>query len=74
MTLAQRLAANLRARRGDRTQEEFARRLGISRPTLNRLEAAAQNTTLKTLEQISRALRCPVGELFEEWDNRRQGR
>ena len=73
MMLAEQLASNLRARRGGWTQEEFARRLGISRATLTRLEGAAQNTTLKTLEQISRALRCPVGELFEEREARRKG-
>src|SRR5439155_10403874 len=35
------------------------------RPTLNRLESASQNTTLKTLNQLCRALRCGVGDLFE---------
>jgi len=46
------------------TQTEVARRLGISQPTLNRLENAAQNTTLKTLGALYRALGCGVGELF----------
>jgi transcriptional regulator with XRE-family HTH domain len=64
MDLAEKLAANLRARRGNRTQDEFARKLGVSRATLSRLESAAQNTTISTLEQISRSLRCDVGELF----------
>jgi transcriptional regulator with XRE-family HTH domain len=64
MDLAQKLAANLRARRGNKTQDEFARKLGISRATLSRLESAAQNTTISTLEQISKSLRCDVGELF----------
>jgi DNA-binding XRE family transcriptional regulator len=65
MSLGKVLAANLRARRGQLTQEAFARRLGISRPTLTRLESGSQNTTLKTLEQICRALRCNVGDLFQ---------
>ena len=64
MDLAEKLAANLRARRGNRTQDEFARKLGVSRATLSRLESAAQNTTISTLEQISRSLRCDVRELF----------
>jgi tetratricopeptide (TPR) repeat protein len=34
----------------------MARRLGTSQPTLNRLENAAQNTTLKTLGALCRAL------------------
>jgi DNA-binding XRE family transcriptional regulator len=64
MTLSDKLAKNLKARRGKLTQDEFARKLGISRATLNRLESASQNTTLKTLNQITRSLRCDVGELF----------
>lgn len=53
-------------------QEEFARRLGISRATLTRIEGAAQNTTLKTPEQTCRALRYPVGEFFGEREARRK--
>jgi HTH-type transcriptional regulator/antitoxin PezA len=63
-SLADDLAANLRARRGSLTQEEFARKLGVSRPTLTRLETADQNVTLETLERICKRLRCDLGELF----------
>lgn len=66
MTLAKRLAKKLRSERGDLTQEVFARKIGVSRPTLNRLESATQNTTLKTLEQLAKGLRCDVGDLFEK--------
>jgi DNA-binding XRE family transcriptional regulator len=65
MTLSEKLARNLRARRGSVTQEDFARKLGISRATLNRLESASQNTTLNTLDQIIKSLRCSVGDLFD---------
>ena len=65
MTLSEKLAKNLRARRGEQTQGAFARKLGISRATLNRLENASQNTTLKTLDQITKSLRCDVGDLFK---------
>lgn len=64
MTLPERLARNLRTRRGNLSQEVFARKLGISRATLTRLESAAQNTTIKTLEQIAKALKCDIGDLF----------
>ena len=64
MTLSEKLAKNLRKRRGQLTQEAYARKLGISRPTLNRLENASQNTTLKTLNQITKSLRCDIGDLF----------
>jgi DNA-binding XRE family transcriptional regulator len=66
MDLAQLLAKNLRARRGDMTQEVFARKLGISRATLTRLESASQNTTINTLSQITKALKCDVGDLFKK--------
>jgi transcriptional regulator with XRE-family HTH domain len=65
MTLAEILAQNLKAKRGELTQEAFARKLGISRPTLTRLESAAQNTTISTLEQIAKALRCSVCDLLK---------
>ena len=64
MNLSEKLALNLRACRGSQTQEAFARKLGVSRPTLSRLESAAQNTTIKTLGQICRSLRCEITDLF----------
>jgi transcriptional regulator with XRE-family HTH domain len=47
------------------THAEMAKRLGISRPTYTRLENADQNTTLKTLGQLCRALGCDIGGLFK---------
>jgi DNA-binding Xre family transcriptional regulator len=52
--------------KADLSQVQMAKRLGISRPTLNRLESASQNTTLKTLDQLCHALRCRLGDLFDE--------
>ncbi len=63
-SLADALAANLRARRGSLTQKAFARKLGLSHATLSRLEGGTQNVTLATLERISKRLRCDVGALF----------
>jgi transcriptional regulator with XRE-family HTH domain len=67
MDLARQLAESLRGLRKEAglTQTQMAKRLGISQPTLNRLESAGQNTTLNTLNQLCRALRCGVGDLFE---------
>lgn len=65
MTLSEALAKNLRKRRDNLSQEVFSRKLGISRATLTRLESAGQNTTIKTLEQITKALKCEVGDLFK---------
>ena len=66
MDLARQLAESLRRLRQEAglNQTEMAKRLGISQPTLNRLENGSQNTTLKTLNQLCRALRCGVGDLF----------
>jgi transcriptional regulator with XRE-family HTH domain len=47
-----------------RSQAELARALGLSRPTVTRLENADQNVTLRTLEQVCRSLRYGVGDLF----------
>lgn len=70
MSLADNLAKNLRTRRGELTQEQFARKLGISRATLTRLEGGYQNTTIKTLEQICKSLKCNVCALFEDEQGR----
>jgi DNA-binding Xre family transcriptional regulator len=66
MNLSKKLAKNLTTLRGDMTQNTFAAKLGISRPTLNRLESASQNITLNTLEQITKSLKCDIGDLFKE--------
>jgi len=66
MNLSKILSENLKELRGDMTQGAYARKLGISRSTLNRLESASQNTTLKTLEQITKSLRCDISDLFRE--------
>lgn len=66
MVLAEKLAENLRKRRGKMTQRQFARKLGISPATLARLELAGQNTTLATLEQLCKALKCDICALFED--------
>lgn len=65
MKLSERLADNLRRRRGSRTQYSFAKKLGLSKSTYNRLESCSQNTTLETLEQLTKSLKCDVGDLFD---------
>ena len=66
MDLPETLAKNIRSLRGDKTQDAFARKLGISQATLARLESGGQNTTIKTLQQICKTLRCDVAELFKK--------
>lgn len=64
--LAMKLGAFLRKQRGDLTYAQFARKVGISDSTLQRLEMGQQNVTLKTLEHLMARLRCSVSELFGE--------
>lgn len=71
MDLAARLALNLKTRRKGISQEVFARRLGISRATLTRLENCGQNITLNTLEQITIALSCDICDLFKKYEVQR---
>jgi DNA-binding Xre family transcriptional regulator len=65
MSLPTKLAKRLKIIRGKQTQGEFSRKLGISRATLNRLESATQNATLKTLEQLTKSLKCSISDLFK---------
>ena len=65
-TLADRLAKKLHALRGDVPQRAFARKLGVSVATLNRLESCQQNVTLSTIEKICKRLKCKIGDLFED--------
>ncbi len=63
--LAQRLANRLRGLRGEMSQRQFARKLGISKTSLSRMEMAEQNVSLKTLEHLCKRLKCDVGDLFD---------
>lgn len=62
--LRSRLAAFIRERRGSMPQREFARRVGVAQSTIMRIENHEQNVTLDTLEQLCRAFRVDVDELF----------
>lgn len=63
--LANQLAKSMRGLRGDLSQREFARKLGISIATLSRIESAQQNVSLATLERLCIRLKCDMGQLFD---------
>ena len=46
------------------TEREFARKLGITKATLHRIENNETNVTLDILDQICWRLKCEIGELF----------
>jgi len=65
-TLRKQLAEFLRKRRGDQTFQQFARKIGLSDSTLQRIEMMQQNVTLDTLQQIVTRLRCKVSDIFRD--------
>ena len=67
MTPIKRTAMRIKKLREARafSQEELAKRAGISRGYLARLETARQDPTLTTLEKLAKALRVKVGRLLE---------
>ncbi len=42
----------------------FARKLGISSLTLQRIEVGEQNVTIDTLERLCRRLKCTPSDIF----------
>jgi DNA-binding Xre family transcriptional regulator len=66
--LAKRLAVRLKAARGDLPLRVYARRLGISKSSLNALEQAQQNITLATIAKICERLKCHPGYLLDPDD------
>lgn len=62
--LSDRLAKNIRNRRGDSPQRAFAKTLGISQSTLNKIENKNGNVKLDTLDTMCKQLKCDIGELF----------
>lgn len=64
------LAKKLKALRKGKGQREFALRIGIEPSQLNRLEQGILNTTLKTLDDLCRGLKCTPAELFQIDSNR----
>jgi len=65
MNFANNLAKNLKNYRGKMSQEAFARKLGVSDATINRLENQTQNITIATLQQIAKSLKCSGGDLLD---------
>jgi transcriptional regulator with XRE-family HTH domain len=62
--LLRRLAKGLAHFRGEESQNRFARKLGISNASLNRIENERQNVSLATLEKLCLYFNCDIADLF----------
>jgi transcriptional regulator with XRE-family HTH domain len=60
------LGTYLRKERGELTYAQFARRIGISKSTLQRLEQGEQNITVDTLEHLLSKLSAGMSKVFPE--------
>jgi transcriptional regulator with XRE-family HTH domain len=67
MTTHKRFIMRLKKFRADQgmTQEDLAKKAGISRVYVARLETGKQDPTLTTLTKLAKALKVKVGELLE---------
>ena len=59
-----RLARGLAGLRGEESQNAFARKAGVSGPTVNRIENQVQNVSLDTLERLCLRLKCDIVDLL----------
>ena len=58
------LGTFLKQRRGELTYAQYARRIAISKSTLQRLEQAEQNITIDTLEHLFAKLSVHISDVF----------
>ncbi|HMO18675.1 MAG TPA: helix-turn-helix transcriptional regulator [Oligoflexia bacterium] len=66
--LRKNLAKKLKSLRGDMTQREFARKIGLSKSTLHRIEMGEQNVGIDAIEQICKKLRCSLTDILTDDD------
>jgi transcriptional regulator with XRE-family HTH domain len=64
--LQRQLGRYLRQRRGRLSLPAFARKMGISSSSLQRIEMGEQNVTLKTLELLLKRLKCRWSDVFDD--------
>ena len=63
--LRRKLAKSLKRMRGEISQNQFCKKLGVDHSTLNRLENREQNVTIDTLEKFCINLDCDLSDLFD---------
>ncbi len=67
--LQKRLAKFIKEKRGETSQREFARKIGVSQSSITRIENHEQNVTLDTLEHLCKYYRVDIAELFPPLSN-----
>lgn len=55
----------LRYQNGEMTQQELARRTGVTRQTINAIEAAKYSPSLELAFKIAFVFEVPIGEVFQ---------
>ncbi len=68
MDSAKTLQRKLREAQGELTYRAYAKKLGLTLSTLNRLLNSPHNATLTTIDKISRALRVSPSQLLDDAD------
>ena len=71
-TLEEQLGKFLRDKRGEMTFAAFSRMVGLPPSTLHRLEQGSQSITLRGLKQITKRLKCQVGDIFPYTEKRKK--
>ena len=65
-SLDKQFAAFIRKKRGEITYQEFARKVGLTKSSLHRIEQGEQSITLRNLEVVLKRLKCKVKDVFKE--------
>lgn len=58
------LADKMRHRRGGLSIRDFAKKTGLSKTSLQRIENEEQNVTIDTLEHLCKKFKCEPGDLL----------
>jgi transcriptional regulator with XRE-family HTH domain len=64
--LRKQLAEFMKRKRGDQTLQQFARRMGLSDSSLQRIEMMEQNVTIDAIQHIPDRLRCKFSDIFPD--------
>jgi len=62
--LMRRIAKRFKELRGEMSQLEFSKKIGISQSSLNRIENREQNISLYVMEQVANRLKMDIKDLL----------